>query len=471
MDVAEAIKPERFGRYVLLDRIGEGGMAEVYRAILPGPEGFKRTFVIKKILSSYNQSPKFVEMFIREARIVALLNHPSIVHVSDFGNVDGQYFLAMEYLRGYDVLAIIRRLRDMKRSFPIPAATFIAHEVASCLGYAHALTAPDGQLLGIVHRDISPSNIMCLREGGVKLLDFGIASAASESGVEQTDQGTFKGKLRYIAPERLRNEPFDARADIYSLGVVLWEMLTCRRLFRGTNDAEIWKLILEMQVPTPSSVRTEVPGILDAIALRMLDRDPDKRYQTGQAVADDLEEAVRETKWRPRHLPRLLVDLFGSGTHSSQVAMSCVSPELLASMDEPSATGSHTPVSKAGLSRAGSAWRSWRLWGALLGAVALLAALVVAFGPPAEKPQPTPPPEIATPAVPVAPPPAEPAAVAPVETEPAVEAAPALAKPAASKPARARRKSARARARVDNDAIAGGRSIDPFAEAARRGRR
>jgi serine/threonine-protein kinase len=456
MEVAPAIKPERFGRYVLLDRIGEGGMAEVYRAILPGPEGFKRTFVIKKILSRYNQSSKFVEMFVREARIVALLNHPGIVHVSDFGNVEGQYFLAMEYLRGHDVLAIIRRLRDMKRQFPIPAAAFITHEVASCLAYAHALTGSEGEPLGIVHRDVSPSNIMCLREGGVKLLDFGIASAASESGVEHTDQGTFKGKLRYIAPERLRNEPFDARADLYSLGVVLWEMLTCRRLFRGANDAEIWKLILEMPVPLPSSIRSEIPSSLDAIATRMLARDPDKRYQTCQAVADDLEEALRETRWQARHLPRLLVDLFGSGTHSSQLAMSCVSPDLLAKMaDEQSSAG--TP----GAIRSG---RSWRRWAALLGAAAVVAGAAVALSRPAMPPPPAP---SAMPAAPAAPQPA-PAAVVPAEPSPTAEVAPVLpAEPTATKPAKAKKP----RARAESGAIRSGRSIDPFAEAAKRGLR
>ena len=170
-------------------------MAEVFRAIMPGAEGFKRTFVIKRILSQLSQSANFVDMFVREARIGAMLNHPNIVQVYDFGSVDGHYFLAMEYLRGRDVLAIIKQLRDMKHPFPIPVAAFIAHEVAGCLAYAHGLTAPDGRPLDIVHRDVSPSNVMCLREGGVKLLDFGIASAVSESKAEHTEQGTFRGKL------------------------------------------------------------------------------------------------------------------------------------------------------------------------------------------------------------------------------------------------------------------------------------
>lgn len=138
-------------------------MAEVFRAVMPGAEGFKRTFVVKRILSHLSQSPRFVEMFIREAHTVALLNHPNIVQVYDFGNVDGTYFLAMEYLRGRDLLAMFRRLREMKRLMPVPVAVYIAHEVAQGLAYAHALTGTDGHTLDIVHRDVSPSNIMCMR--------------------------------------------------------------------------------------------------------------------------------------------------------------------------------------------------------------------------------------------------------------------------------------------------------------------
>jgi serine/threonine protein kinase len=394
-----------------------------------------------------------------------MLNHPNIVQVYDFGNVEGHYFLAMEYLRGYDVLAIIKQLRDMKRPFPVPVVAFIAHEVAGCLGYAHGLTGPDGLSLDIVHRDVSPSNVMCLREGGVKLLDFGIASALSEVQPEQTDQGTFRGKLAYMAPERLRNEPVDGRADLYSLGVMLWEMLTCRRLFRGASDAETLKNVLDMTVPPPSAQRPEVPPSLDAVIKKALARDLGARYQTGQAMADDLEEVMRETKFKSRMPPKLLVDLFGSGVHSSQIAMSCVTPEMLAAAAaaDNSSTGS---VARAAAATGRSLWRSRRLWAAVA-TIALAIALALALRPErvdsrAASPSVRPPPA-SIPAIPPAP--------APVVAPPAVPTA--AAPPAATEPKKASRgkRSARTRAQHPDDPITKGLSIDPFAEAAKRGQK
>src|SRR6185503_1893305 len=181
--------PQRFGRYVLLDRMGVGGMAEVYRAVVPGVEGFKRDLVVKKILTGQARARNFIDMFVHEARISALLHHPNVVQVFDFGQVDGNYFLAMELLRGRDLLGVLRGLRERKRLMPIPIATHIAHQVALGLGYAHALTSPTGEPLHIIHRDVSPSNIMCLRAGGVKLLDFGIAQALGEMEANESDPG------------------------------------------------------------------------------------------------------------------------------------------------------------------------------------------------------------------------------------------------------------------------------------------
>lgn len=461
VQAVSSIKPERFGRYVLLDRIGEGGMAEVFRAIMPGAEGFQRTFVIKKILGRLSQSASFVEMFVREARIGALLNHPNIVQVFDFGSVDGHYFLAMEYVRGRDVLAIIRRLRDMKLQFPVAIAAHIAHEVATCLNYAHALTGPDGRSLGIVHRDVSPSNVMCLREGGVKLLDFGIASAVSESVVEQTEQGTFKGKLAYIAPERLRNEPLDGRSDLYSLGVMAWEMLTRRRLFRGNSEAETFRNVLEMQIPPPSELRPDIPPSLDAIVLRMLERDRDKRYKTGKEVAEELEDVLRECDFRPKLLPALLVELFGSGAHSSQVALSCVTPDLLA---DPSSTGTGS-LSVTPIVRRRPRWHWWTAGGVV--AVLVIVALV-AFGG-----------HRATPKVATSPAPAMVPAAPSVQAPPAAERLPVVAQPApvalvepAVPAPKAKRPFAKriAKPAAGDNAITNGKSIDPFAEAAQRGR-
>src|SRR4029079_12783059 len=177
----------------------------------------------------------------------SLLSHPNIVQVFDFGNVGGDYFLAMEYLRGRDGQAGMRQLRRQNLLCTVPAAAFIAHEVSTCLGYAHDLVGPDGKRLNIVHRDVSPSNIMCRRTGGAKLLDCGIARAAGDNS-ENTEQGLFKGKLAYVAPERIKNEALDGRVDIFGLGVVLWEMLVGRRLFRGKSELETLNNVLQSAV-------------------------------------------------------------------------------------------------------------------------------------------------------------------------------------------------------------------------------
>jgi serine/threonine protein kinase len=483
---ALAISPEPFGRYVLLDRIGEGGMAEVFRAIMPGAEGFKRTLVVKRILSPHNQSAEFVDMFVREARIGAMLNHPNIVQVYDFGSVDGHYFLAMEYLRGRDVLAIIRRLRDAKIPFPLPVAAFIAHEVAGCLAYAHALSGADGRSFNIVHRDVSPSNVMCLREGGVKLLDFGIAKAVGEFGRENTEQGIFKGKLAYMAPERMRGEPVDGRSDLYSLGVVLWEMLTCRRLFRGASEVDTFKNILEMTVPPPSSLRADVPPSLDSIVMRAIARNPSDRYASGQAMVDDLEEALRDTKFKSRMLPKLLLDLFGSGLQSRQVTLTSLTPELLAAagVSEKCEAGT-SPTSPSGFAAPMSRWKRWVLRGS---ASAVL--VVAAFGarvairdhkshevaPSAARSSlttstarsPT-----ASPGVPVAGPAnlAEPSLPYAAHANAPVEDSPPAARPATKRSRRATtgRQPPSTKAREDDSVIGSGRSIDPFQEAATRG--
>lgn len=337
--------PQRFGRYVLLDRMGAGGMAEVFRAVVPGAEGFRRDLVVKRILGDRARAANFIEMFVHEARISALLHHPNVVQVFDFGQVDGSYFLAMELLRGRDLLAVLRSLSERQRPFPIPVAIHIAHQVALGLGYAHGLTSPDGQPLNIIHRDVSPSNIMLLRTGGVKLLDFGIAQAIGEMDSEENARNSFKGKVSYMAPERLRGEPVDGRADLFALGAVLWEMLAGRRLFHGKTDGDKLRRVLDKPIPPPSSVRPDVSPELDRIVLKALARDRDERYQTGQSLADDLEDLVAQTRYHSRMLPALLNELFGSAPSSAHLALSNAPADLFAF--EPITT----PAGTAALSR------------------------------------------------------------------------------------------------------------------------
>ena len=511
----QTIKPERFGRYILLDRIGVGGMAEVFRAVMPGPEGFKRTFVVKRILTQLCQSQTFVEMFVREARIGALLNHPNIAQVFDFGSVDGEYFLAMEYIRGADILAMMRRLREMKQRLPIPIAVFVAHQVASGLAYAHGLRNADDEPMNLIHRDVTPSNVMCLRTGGVKLLDFGIAKTVDASGVESTEKGEFRGKLAYMAPERVRDEPFDARSDIYSLGVVLWELLTGRRLFRGATDVETFKNVLEKEVPPPSTLRPEVPASLDAVVARALVRDPDQRLASAQAMLDELEPILVETKYQSRMISDLLRELYGTGVHSSRIALACVTPELMASMTEPPSargqarTDSLGPGEASALTATTSSlafaptaapeprpqrlrlgWTAAVVSAALAATIALIATRggdgasraatvtlvptttvpVVIGGSTKRTPEPTPAVVETTPVPNEAAP--DPSAVAPEEATtdaPAVRPEPSR-RAARARPAVAASRAATARSPATDNVIASGRSIDPFAEAAQRGR-
>jgi serine/threonine protein kinase len=486
------MRPERFGRYVLLDRIAVGGMAEVFRAVMPGAEGFRRTFVVKRILGHLCETGDFVEMFVREARICALLNHPSIVQVYDFGNVDGTYFLAMEYVRGRDLQQVLRQLRQAKQAFPVALAASVAREVADGLGYAHELAGPDGKSLNIIHRDVSPSNIMCSSAGGVKLLDFGIAKAIGEAPADRTERGAFKGKHAYMAPERIKREPIDGRSDLFSLGVVLWEMLTGRRLFRGANDLETLKNVLEAVIPVPSSLRPEVPPALDAIVMRALERDPAARTPSGQAMADDLEETLQATRYQSKMLPALLRELFGSGLQSDQVALSGLAEQLLDGTTTDSSTGGSTAGSLASESPyelfdvevAASGWTRRRI-SAVVCAMAVTATLGVllfargggarsnattlpARASPAGAAKPASPTGAAAAVVP------EPAPVAPgpVVTSPVsppkpddgvVQSAPAdIAQP---------RRPSRSRSHSNRDRISRGLSIDPFAEAAQQGHR
>ena len=383
---SQEIKPERFGRYVLLDRVGVGGMAEVFRAVMPGAQGFQRTFVVKRIIGERARSPYFVEMFVREARINAVLHHPNIVQVFDFGEVGGAYFLAMEYVRGRDVAAIARRLRQRACLCPVGIAAFIAHEVALALGYAHALTSSDGTPLNVVHRDVSPSNIICQHAGGVKLLDFGIAQALTEPEAEKT-QRMFKGKVAYVAPERIRKQPADARSDLFSLGVVLWELLAGRKLFRGKSEAETLQNVLEMPVPALSSIRPDVPPELEQIVARALARDPADRYASAYELAEDLDGVLDSLRYQSRVLPALLRELFGAELSSRQIPASTLTAELLAAATTTSATpapsGSVTAASHVeddGVAAGPAAPRRsrWPWW--LVAAVETATLLVLLFG-------------------------------------------------------------------------------------------
>ena len=299
----------RLGRYRLLGRIGEGGMAEVYRAVMTGPEGFERELVLKRILPKLSESGDFKTMFVREAKISALLLHPNIVQIYEFGQAEGNYFIAMESVQGVTLREALTTLRKSERAIPHLIAADITRQICIGLDYAHNLRDPEGVPLEIVHQDISPTNIMLSFTGTVKILDFGIARAA-EFAEEEAKKGMIKGKVSYLSPEQIYVRPFDARADVFALGVVFHEMLTGRRLFQSRNDITKMRELLAAPILPPSAIDAMVPRELDRIVMKSLEIDPKDRYQSSADMAADLERTLIAARYASRDLQKLLRDLY-----------------------------------------------------------------------------------------------------------------------------------------------------------------
>ncbi|HEY3352445.1 MAG TPA: serine/threonine-protein kinase [Polyangia bacterium] len=282
--------PERLGPYEIVRLLAVGGMAELHLARTAGPGGAARLVVIKRVLPQLANQSGFVRMFLAEARLAATLHHPNIVHVYDTGSAQGSYFCAMEFLHGADVRQIFRAVHQQRReAMPIAHATNILAGVSAGLHYAHEKTAPDGSPLNLVHRDVSPQNVFVTFEGGVKLLDFGIAKTSHR--MTASRRGPLRGKLAYTSPEQCRGEPLDRRADVYAAAVMLWELTTGQRLRRRQGDTpeRITRAIIEEEPPPPSAVVADYPPDLEAIVMRGLRRDRDARYQTARELQLDLE--------------------------------------------------------------------------------------------------------------------------------------------------------------------------------------
>jgi len=280
-------RPSRLGRYELITQIGEGGMAEVQLALQRGPAGFEKLVVVKLVHANLATQKTFVDMLLDEARIAALVKHPNVVDIYDLGEADGRYFIAMEYLEGEPLLAVLRAGREGKRLDPLSTARLIA-DTAEGLDAAHELRSMAGDPIELVHHDVSLGNIVVLYNGQVKLVDFGVAKASMSA----AGPAKIQGKFSYMAPEKLKGGSGDRRSDIWSLGCVLWEALTLRRLFKGGNDADTMKQVLEQTIPPPSTVNGDVIAAFDPIVMRALERDPGKRYATAKAMAQDLEDVL-----------------------------------------------------------------------------------------------------------------------------------------------------------------------------------
>lgn len=284
-------KPVPFGKYYLLERINVGGMAEVYKAKAFGVEGFERLLAVKKILSSIAEDESFINMFIDEAKIAGQLNHPNIAQIFDLGKVDGSYFIAMEYISGKDVKTIFERARRIGEKVDIPRVCYIIMKVCEGLAYAHEKNDSQGNPLNIVHRDISPQNVLISYEGEVKVIDFGIAKATGKQ--SQTQVGILKGKFSYMSPEQVRGLHVDHRSDIFSLGILLYEMLTLERLFLGESDFDTLEKIRKVEMSPPSLYNPHIPKELEDIVLKALAKSPDDRYQSAHDLAEALERFMR----------------------------------------------------------------------------------------------------------------------------------------------------------------------------------
>ncbi len=278
-----------FGKYRLIAELGHGGMAEVFLAIASGPAGFNKLLVIKQIRDQLADDPEFLGMFLDEARLAARLNHPNVVQTNEVGEDGRRYFIAMEYLEGQPLNRIAQRLgKDGRLTLAMHVRILI--EALAGLHYAHELTDFDGTQLQVVHRDATPHNIFVTYAGQVKVVDFGIAKALGSS--SETRAGVLKGKISYMAPEQALGERVDRRADVFAVGMMLWEALAGRRPFKGQNDVVILQKLVAGDIPSPGTVRDDIPDLLEAICMKALAHDREERFATAEAMQRALEGAL-----------------------------------------------------------------------------------------------------------------------------------------------------------------------------------
>lgn len=283
-------KQQQQQRYRVIERIAAGGMAEVYRAESAGLEGFKKKVAIKRVLPHLAEKREFIGMFLDEARLSAHLNHSNVVQVFDIGQGDNTYFIVMEMVDGADLKAIAEHHRGQGRSFPVEEACLICVRLCEGLAYAHELLGEDGLPFGIVHRDMSPPNVLITRYGEVKIADFGLAKANSQ--LEQSQPGVIKGKFGYLSPEAALGREVDARTDIFAVGIILWELLAGRRLFLGKTDLETVKAVQRADVPDIRQANPNVPASVQQALSKLLAGDPDLRYKTAREAGHDLNQVL-----------------------------------------------------------------------------------------------------------------------------------------------------------------------------------
>jgi serine/threonine-protein kinase len=301
---------QRVGRYTVLSHLASGGMAELFIARQEAMGGFEKQVVLKILQPRYARNSRVVQMFLDEARLAAKLNHPAIVHVYDVADEGGLRYIAMEYIHGETIADIVKRGMEADRYLPLEHAVHIARQTAAGLAYAHERREPDGRVWRIVHRDVSPTNILVTYEGQTELVDFGIARAQDEL---REETGILPGKASYMSPEQVRGEAVDHRSDIFALGIILYELTLCQRLYRGQAEA-VMKRIVGERVQPPTAIKRDYPPALEQIVMRALEKRPEDRYQSAQEMHDELEEFLSESGLRSgnRRVAIYLNELFAT---------------------------------------------------------------------------------------------------------------------------------------------------------------
>jgi len=345
--------PVSFGKYGLLGLIARGGMAEVYRARYREEDPPRRLLAIKVMRPQLAREARFVDMFNREGQLAMLLRNRCIVETMEIGRIEGRHYIAMEYIGGRDLTQVLRRCQETNQRIPVPHAVYIAARIAEGLAFAHALTDADGRPLNIVNRDVSPSNVRLSYDGDVKLLDFGIAQAQMKF---TSEIGVLKGKFSYMSPEQIRGMPLDARTDVFSTGIILHEMLTTEKLFRGDTEFALMEKVRKAEVPPPSNFNRRVTPELDAIVFKALARDVADRYQSAAELARDLDGLIEGYRFDPKELRQFMRQMFrkeyAKEKEETQLALAVHQPEPartgpMAAVPAPEASGSFATGSLA----------------------------------------------------------------------------------------------------------------------------
>jgi len=381
---ADTYRPTRsraFGRYELLIEMGQGGMATLYLGRIRGPESFEKLLAVKKIHDHLANEEQFVRMFLDEAKIAALIHHPNVATIFDLGQADGSYYIAMEYIHGQNLTDVLKEAVRHPAEFPWPVVARIIADAASGLHAAHELLNPEGKPLNVVHRDVSPQNILVSYDGYVKIVDFGVAYAAEK--LSQTTTGTLKGKVSYMSPEQTRGESVDRRSDIFSLGIVLYECLLKRRLFKRGNEAATLLAIRDAVVPPLRRAHLELPVALEQIVTKALAKDVSVRYQTAQDLADDLEQLLVDQGERVRRsdiasmMDRFFHDRRAIKEEQIHLAQKSPSPVAVKGVGMGGGTGTSIEALAGSRSMVTPPRNTWKIVGIASVAAAVVAGLAV----------------------------------------------------------------------------------------------